>query len=70
MTLMINIKYTIQSIVCEASCHHVISPIFSTLRWTNKQTNNIRTYRSALLTISMLAFKYRNFVYNIVLVDS
>ena len=34
-----NIKYTIRSIVCEASCHHVISLLFSILLWTDGKTN-------------------------------
>ena len=33
------IKYTIRSIICEASCHHVSSPLISTLQRTHKQTD-------------------------------
>ena len=61
----INIKDTMQSIVCEASCHQ--SFIFNVAmdKQTDKQHQDL-----PVCFDRQLAFEYRNFVYNIVLVDS
>ena len=50
-----NVPYTVWSRVCETkpSCHHVISPLFSTLWWTDRVTdeqwnnmyNNLKVYK-------------------------